>query len=88
MANKDFEGSSKYQIYVFSVYWVCTVVTTVGYGDYFGRTTIELMYTIFLEFFGLVVFTVLQVAVIQVVNHDTSFDSYSTRMDQSVIFWL
>ena len=76
MANDDFAGNSKYQIYVFSVYWVCTVVTTVGYGDYYGQTTIELQYTIFLEFFGLVVFTVLQVAVLQVVNHDTTFDSF------------
>ena len=59
IAIADFEGYSKFQLYVFSVYWVCTVVTTVGYGDYAGGTTLELIYTICLEFFGLVVFSVL-----------------------------
>ena len=59
IANDDFKGYSQWQIYIFSVYWVCTVVTTVGYGDYAGGTTVEYMYTIGLEFFGLVVFSVL-----------------------------
>ena len=36
VAIEDFEGYSKYRMYVFSVYWVCTVITTVGYGDYAG----------------------------------------------------
>lgn len=57
-AISDFEGYSGYKLYVFSVYWVCTVVTTVGYGDYAGGTTLELLYTILLEFLGLAVFSV------------------------------
>ena len=36
VAIEDFAGYSKYRMYVFSVYWVCTVITTVGYGDYAG----------------------------------------------------
>lgn len=36
VAIEDFHGYSKYRMYIFSVYWVCTVVTTVGYGDYAG----------------------------------------------------
>lgn len=63
-ANSDFEFMTIYQLYIFSVYWVCTVITTVGYGDYAGGTTLELSVTIFLEFLGLVVFSVLQVAVL------------------------
>lgn len=56
---EDFQGNSEYQLYIFSVYWVCTVVTTVGYGDYAGGTSLEILYTICLEFFGIVVFAVL-----------------------------
>ena len=73
---EDFRGQTKQNLYYFSVYWVCTVVTTVGYGDYYGTTSLERVYTFLLEFFGLVVFSVLQVAVQQVVNHDPSFESF------------
>ena len=59
LANEDFIGMSHYEIYVFSTYWVCTVITTVGYGDYSGGTTLEYQVTLFLELFGLVVFTAL-----------------------------
>lgn len=69
----DFRGQSKTNLYCFSVYWVCTVLTTVGYGDYAGTTSLERIYTFLLEFFGLVVFSVFQVAVELVVNDDPSF---------------
>ena len=36
-------------------YWVLEVVTTIGYGDYFGSTSNELIFSIALEFLGLVV---------------------------------
>lgn len=84
----DFRGQPKYRLYVFSVYWVCTVVTTVGYGDYAGTTSLERVYTFLLEFFGLIVFSVLQVAVQQVVNHDASFDNFIIQMDQRITLWL
>ena len=57
-----------YQLYVFSTYWVFTVITTVGYGDYSGGTTLEYEVTLFLMFFGLVVFTLLQMTVMRVVQ--------------------
>ena len=47
-ANSDFHGMTNYQIYVFSTYWVFTVITTVGYGDYTGGTTLEYEVTLFL----------------------------------------
>lgn len=88
LANEDFKDYSRWQIYVFSVYWVCTVVTTVGYGDYSGGTTLEYCYTMALEFFGLVVFSVLQVAVRQVVNHDATFEKYISEIDEKITIWL
>lgn len=62
-ANKDLEGMSRYQLYIFSTYWVCTVITTVGYGDYHGGTTLEYEATLFLMIFGVVVFSLLQLTV-------------------------
>ena len=38
--------------YIFALYWVFTVLTTVGYGDYAGGTTNEYLVTICFEFVG------------------------------------
>ena len=47
------------KLYIFVTYWVYTVITTVGYGDFIGGTTLEFLVTILIEFFGIIVFTVL-----------------------------
>ena len=41
LENEDFKDYSDFQLLIFSIYWVCTVITTVGYGDYSGGTTVE-----------------------------------------------
>ena len=48
LADEDFHGMTNYELYVFSTYWVCTVITTVGYGDYAGGTTLEYEVSLFL----------------------------------------
>ena len=85
---EDFNDQSKTNLYCFSVYWVCTVLTTVGYGDYAGTTSLERVYTFMLEFFGIVVFSVFQIAVDLVVNYDPSFDAFITDQDNAIIEWL
>lgn len=42
--------------YLFLFYWVFTIITTVGYGDFTGGTTIEYLITIAIEFIGIIVF--------------------------------
>ena len=73
---------------IFATYWVCTVITTVGYGDYFGTTTLELEFTILLEFLGFVIFSVLQIGVLQIVNAEKQFDSEISEIDFRVLNWL
>ena len=87
LANSDFFGYSEYRLYVFSVYWVCTVVTTVGYGDYAGGTTLEYMFTISLEFLGIIVFATLEVAVQQVVKKET-FNGFLCKKYDELEFFL
>ena len=41
------------------MYWVTTVITTVGYGDYSGGTSAEYILTFGFEFFGIIVFSML-----------------------------
>ena len=86
-ANEDFEHYDRYQIYVFSTYWVCTVITTVGYGDYSGGTSAEYSLTVFLELFGLVIFTMLQVAMTLLTTNHNYEEYVSTRTDQ-IENWL
>ena len=88
VANEDFIDYSKYQIYIFSVYWVCTVVTTVGYGDYSGGTSLEYIVTIALEFCGMVVFALLQVSVNTIVYYDTSYESHCGEKNTAMVHWL
>ena len=75
-ANIDFIGMNNYQIYVFSTYWVFTVITTVGYGDYTPGTTNEYIFVLFLELIGIAVFSVLQISVTRVLRKGYNFDAY------------
>ena len=81
-ANSDFHGMDNYQLYVFSTYWVLTVITTVGYGDYSGGTTLEYQLSIFIEIFGLLVFTLMSSAVSRVVNSKYHFRHYIQERSQ------
>ncbi len=65
-----------YQLYVFSTYWVCTVISTVGYGDYSGGTSLEYLYTLFLESSGILVFSVLQLTVTRLISSDYNIQNY------------
>ena len=87
-ANSDFDGYSRPQLYIFSLYWICTVVTTVGYGDYSGSSSLEYIVTIGLEFFGLVVFSTLQVAVLTLMSYDISYESHCIDQENHLIQWL
>ena len=59
VANEELKGLDNRELFIFSTYWVCTVVTSVGYGDYTGGTTLEYLFTFCIEFFGLLIFTLI-----------------------------
>lgn len=46
-------------VYITSLYWVVTTLTTVGYGDIFGTTDAEYIYTMIVEFIGILVFSII-----------------------------
>lgn len=88
MANEDFHGMSNSGLIIFANYWVCTVITTVGYGDYTGSTTLEYYFTICVAFFGFVIFSVLQIAVLQIVKVEKDFDSFIRDYDSKALGWF
>ena len=71
LKNPQYYGSKAY-ILVF--YWVFEVITTVGYGDFAGGTTIEFFITTMIEFQGLLVFTVLTLLMNQLVESGFSYE--------------
>lgn len=68
-------NENRLQIYIFSYYWIFEVFTTVGYGDYTGGTSIEYAYSIFLEFFGVIINSLMIGIAGDFVSQSTSFDS-------------
>ena len=53
------ENTDRGTVYITSLYWVVTTLTTVGYGDIFGQTVVEYIYTMFVEFIGILVFSII-----------------------------
>ena len=57
-------------------------ITTVGYGDFTGTTTEEYIFSIFLEFVGLIFFSFLMGSIRSIFNQSDSFeDLVEMRMD-------
>ena len=59
MVDHDFAEYNNFQEYVFSLYWVFQSITTVGYGDYNSKRSIEYMFTMVLEFLGVTFFSIM-----------------------------
>lgn len=49
----NFRDAGEFTLYITSLYWVVTTLTTVGYGDIIGFTKIEYTYTMMVEFVGI-----------------------------------
>ena len=89
LANDDFTSMSHLQLVVFANYWICTVITTVGYGDYSGGTTLEYQFTTAVEFLGFAIFAMLQIAVVQIVTlNSRNSDSYMTNIEMEMLAWF
>lgn len=55
----DYMLDSQLNIYVNAIYFVTTNATTIGYGDMWGETIAEKLFIVFLEFAGILVFSLI-----------------------------
>ena len=84
--NTGFE--SDFALYVFSLYWTFTTLTTVGYGDYYGSTTREYLVTLCFEFIGFCYNAILISIMSNVFQAEVSFqDLLNERLD-GLLIWM
>ena len=75
-------------MYVFSLYWTFTTLTTVGYGDYYGSTSREYLVTLAFEFIGFCYNAILISIMSNVFSAEVSFeDLLKERMD-GLLIWM
>ena len=87
-ASEDFQDMSMVQLFIYATYWVCTVVTTVGYGDYTGGTTLEYMFSFAIEFCGFIIFAFIQSSILEVAELNYSFRTYVQDLDFQALVWF
>ena len=75
-------------MYTFSLYWICTVLTTVGYGDFSGTNEREYLYSIFLEFAGLLLFSLLTGLLIQLIPIKSNFEIMCSKYLEDCNKWI
>lgn len=84
----DFAGSKIYSIYIFAFYWIFEVITTVGYGDYSGKTSSEYVFSIILEFLGLTFFSFLMGSINDIFDTADNFDDLIEEKLDQLDMWV
>jgi hypothetical protein len=77
------------KIYISSMYWVTTTLTTVGYGDFKGWTHAEYVFTMFVELFGFMVFGLIMASINNVILTDPGNSMHDiAQISERVDIWL
>ena len=74
--------------YIFAFYWIFEVITTVGYGDYYGQTSHEYFFSIILQFIGLIFFSFLMGSINGIFNTSDNFEALIDEKLDSLDMWI
>ena len=75
-------------LYSLAFYFVLTTITTVGYGDVYGHTTAEYLFSMCVEFVGLTFFSFLTGTISLMFSGDQSFESLINARMEQLDLWL
>ena len=81
-------GYGPTELYIFSLYWIFEVLTTVGYGDFSGSSNAEMLFSIFLEFGGLLLFSILTGLLVELVSIGGDFKDLLGDYVERVNIWV
>lgn len=70
------------------MYWMFTVTSTVGYGDFTGGTNGEYLVTIFIEFVGMICFAVLALLVNQLAESGLTYEKFISNKFTVLEEWI
>ena len=76
------------EIYANAFYFILTTITTVGYGDISGSTTVEYLFSMCVEFIGLTFFSFLTGTISVMFSGDQSFESLINARMEQLDLWL
>jgi len=82
------DKTEDYVVYVASLYWVITTLTTVGYGDFKGYQATEYVFQMLVEFLGIVVFSFLMGSINNMVGRERSLQDIIDDRIEDVELWL
>jgi len=80
--------ADEFATYVFSVYWVLTTLTTVGYGDYSGGTSREYLVSLMFEFVGFCYNAILISIMSTVFSSEITFDDLLNGKLNEMDLWM
>ena len=75
-------------IMIAACYWVITTLTTVGYGDIYGKTEIEQGYMMILEFLGIFMFSIFMGTISELFGHEPQLSDIIDERMEELDVWL
>lgn len=73
-------------IYVTSVYFITTSASTIGYGDYGAKSTIEMLYVIIVQFTGMSVFSIISGAYKEIIKMPSVNDVIDNKVQDITMY--
>ncbi len=88
IATTHMEKATSGDLYISSIYWAITTLSTVGYGDFKGYTNEEYLYTMGVEFIGIGFFGFIMGSLNKIIlSQDLDQDIIADRLD-NIDYWL
>jgi hypothetical protein len=82
------DNDNNSDVYISATYWVITTITTVGYGDIKGYTPEEYIFTIFVQFLGMGVFSYLMNSINSLFDQEIKLSHIYDRRNENMENWL